>query len=108
MIVGAFSSIFLATPLEVALREREQGIRDHTAKVLALRAGGSMPVILNAANEIAVAAFLKGEITFGRISETIYDALNAVERTCITSIADVYAADRAARAAAEKFIRRIK
>ena len=74
----------------------------------ALRAGGSMPVILNGANEIAVAAFLKGEITFGRISETIYDALNAVERTCITSIADVYAADRAARDAAEKFIRRIK
>ena len=55
----------------------------------ALRAGGSMPVILNGANEIAVAAFLKGEITFGRISETIYDALNTVERTCITSIADV-------------------
>ena len=38
MLVGAFSSIFLATPLEVALREREQPIREHTAKVLALRA----------------------------------------------------------------------
>jgi preprotein translocase subunit SecF len=38
MLVGAFSSIFLATPLEVALRERETAIRDHTAKVLALRA----------------------------------------------------------------------
>jgi preprotein translocase subunit SecF len=34
MIVGAFSSIFLATPLEVALRLREAPIREHTAKVL--------------------------------------------------------------------------
>ncbi len=38
MIVGAFSSVFLATPLEVALRVREQPIRQHTAKVLAARA----------------------------------------------------------------------
>ncbi|WHP17747.1 protein translocase subunit SecF [Cellulomonas sp. ES6] len=38
MIVGAFSSVFLATPLEVALRVREQPIREHTAKVLAARA----------------------------------------------------------------------
>lgn len=37
MIVGAFSSIFLATPLEVTLRERERPIREHTAKVLAAR-----------------------------------------------------------------------
>jgi preprotein translocase subunit SecF len=37
MIVGAFSSIFLATPLEVTLRERERPIREHTAKVLAGR-----------------------------------------------------------------------
>jgi len=38
MAVGAYSSVFLATPLEVELREREKPIRDHTAKVLALRA----------------------------------------------------------------------
>ncbi|QZN84282.1 protein translocase subunit SecF [Cellulomonas sp. C5510] len=38
MIVGAFSSVFLATPLEVALRVREQPIREHTEKVLTARA----------------------------------------------------------------------
>lgn len=38
MIVGAFSSIYLATPLEVAFRERERGIREHTARVLSDRA----------------------------------------------------------------------
>ncbi|MFS0704273.1 protein translocase subunit SecF [Cellulomonas sp. 179-A 9B4 NHS] len=39
MLVGTYSSIFLATPLEVSLREREPRIREHTAKVLAQRAG---------------------------------------------------------------------
>ena len=39
MFVGTFSSVFLATPLEVTLREREPRIREHTAKVLAARAG---------------------------------------------------------------------
>ncbi|GCE75162.1 protein translocase subunit SecF [Cellulomonas biazotea] len=38
MLVGTFSSIFLATPVEVWLREREPALRDHTAKVLAARA----------------------------------------------------------------------
>ncbi len=37
MIVGAFSSVFLATPLEVTMRNREKAIREHTALVLAAR-----------------------------------------------------------------------
>ncbi|MEV7971905.1 protein translocase subunit SecF [Cellulomonas sp. NPDC089187] len=37
MFVGAFSSVFLATPLEVAFRLREKSIQEHTAKVLAAR-----------------------------------------------------------------------
>jgi len=37
MLIGTFSSIFLATPFEVTLREREPAIRDHTRKVLAAR-----------------------------------------------------------------------
>jgi len=40
MAVGAYSSIYLATPLEVALRSREPKISAHTAKVLDLRAKG--------------------------------------------------------------------
>ncbi|QIK83602.1 protein translocase subunit SecF [Sanguibacter sp. HDW7] len=39
MAAGTYSSIFLATPLEVALRDREPAIKAHTEKVLALRAG---------------------------------------------------------------------
>lgn len=45
MAVGTFSSIFLATPLEVALRDNEPRIKEHTAKVLALRAGGTTDVV---------------------------------------------------------------
>lgn len=37
MIVGAFSSVFLATPLEVVLRNREKPIQEHTARVRAAR-----------------------------------------------------------------------
>ncbi|GIG20409.1 protein-export membrane protein SecF [Cellulomonas chitinilytica] len=37
MLIGTFSSVFLATPFEVTLREREPAIRDHTRKVLAAR-----------------------------------------------------------------------
>ncbi len=38
MLIGTFSSIFLATPFEVVLRQGEPAIRDHTRKVLAARA----------------------------------------------------------------------
>ncbi|MDR1188009.1 MAG: protein translocase subunit SecF [Bifidobacteriaceae bacterium] len=38
MAAGTYSSIFLATPLEVALRNRQASIREHTARVLAKRA----------------------------------------------------------------------
>ncbi|WP_084101353.1 protein translocase subunit SecF [Demequina sp. NBRC 110051] len=45
MAVGTYSSIFVATPLEVALRDNEPRIKEHTAKVLALRAGGTTDVV---------------------------------------------------------------
>lgn len=43
MLVGTFSSIFLATPLEVTLREREPALRAHRARVLAARTGSGSP-----------------------------------------------------------------
>jgi 1-deoxy-D-xylulose-5-phosphate reductoisomerase len=68
--------------------------------VEALKAGGSAPVVLNGANEVAVGAFLKGQIPFGRIPEIIREALNAIPVAPIRSIADVYEADAASRRAA--------
>jgi len=65
--------------------------------IRALKTGGSAPVILNGANEVAVGAFLHGQIPFGRIAEVIDSALQAVPASPIASIRDVYAADRQAR-----------
>jgi 1-deoxy-D-xylulose-5-phosphate reductoisomerase len=46
----------------------------------ALQAGGSAPAVLNAANEIAVDAFLGGRLSFGRIAETVEATLNESRR----------------------------
>jgi 1-deoxy-D-xylulose-5-phosphate reductoisomerase len=63
----------------------------------ALRAGGSAPAVLNAANEVAVAAFLNSQLRFDRIPELIEHALAAVKVTALSGIEDVFAADVAAR-----------
>ena len=73
--------------------------------IQAQRSGGNMPVVLNGANEVAVEAFLKGRIPFGSIAETVLDALNGVPQTSITGVADIFEADRQARAHAERFLR---
>jgi 1-deoxy-D-xylulose-5-phosphate reductoisomerase len=72
------------------------------------RAGGTAPAVLNAANEVAVAAFLNGRISWGAIGEVIGDALSGCGVTIPTSVDDILAADREARehAAAAVFRRR--
>ena len=55
-------------------------------------------MVLNGANEAAVGAFLREKIPFGRIPEIIESALERVPVSPIASIADVYEADRRARA----------
>ena len=72
----------------------------------ALKAGGAMPIVLNGANEEAVAAFLDGKIAFGRIPEILRDALDRVPQRSVNCIADVYQTDADARACALEFIRR--
>ncbi|WP_339857811.1 1-deoxy-D-xylulose-5-phosphate reductoisomerase [Thalassospira alkalitolerans] len=44
----------------------------------ALRAGGTVPTVLNAANEIAVGAFLSGKVTFLQIAETVERMMNKI------------------------------
>ena len=63
----------------------------------ALRAGGSAPAVLNAANEIAVAAFLTSNLPFDRIPDLIEDALESAAFGPVESINDVFRADRTAR-----------
>ncbi len=69
--------------------------------------GGAMPAIFNAANEEAVAAFLKGEIKFTEIIEIVDAVLQHLASTAPTTlgdIADVSAIEYDARASANKNI----
>ena len=63
----------------------------------ALAAGGSAPAVLNAANEVAVAAFLAGRIGFLRIPALVEDALAAVPSTQADSLDALRDADARAR-----------
>jgi 1-deoxy-D-xylulose-5-phosphate reductoisomerase len=65
--------------------------------VAAGQAGGTAPAAFNAANEVAVAAFLDDRIAFGRIPELIACALDAHAHGSADSLEAVLAADRAAR-----------
>ena len=61
------------------------------------RIGGSAPAVLNAADEIAVEAFLAGKIGFLSIIDWIEEALSAHHATALTGIETVLEADRWAR-----------
>jgi 1-deoxy-D-xylulose-5-phosphate reductoisomerase len=63
----------------------------------ALEAGGSAPAVLNAANEVAVAAFLDGSIQFPDISRLVESALQENDRPGPHSIEDVFEIDREVR-----------
>ncbi len=64
----------------------------------ALSLGGTAPTVLNAANEVTVAAFLKREISFEKIPILIERALNAGEIRSNPEIGQILEADRKTRA----------
>ena len=70
----------------------------------ALEEGGAAPVVLNAANEIAVEAFLKGRIGFCDISRTVEDALGQADAPVPQSVQDVIRLDREARQRASALV----
>ncbi|MGV8935082.1 MAG: 1-deoxy-D-xylulose-5-phosphate reductoisomerase [Gallionellaceae bacterium] len=70
----------------------------------ALRAGGTAPAILNAANEVAVESFLNGKISFLEIPELIAAVLASQVRVDVNTLEDVLLADVQARVAAENWI----
>jgi 1-deoxy-D-xylulose-5-phosphate reductoisomerase len=71
----------------------------------ALEEGGTAPALLNAANEVAVQAFLDLRIRFDQIAPVIAHVLDTVPNTPAASIAAVMAQDALARDCAEAFIR---
>jgi len=71
----------------------------------AIKAGGSAPAILNAANEVAVAAFLAGQIRFTRIAALVEETLmrsNDAPRPA--SLEEVLAVDQSARMQAQRLL----
>ena len=68
----------------------------------ALRAGGSAPAVLNAANEVAVAGFLAGRLSFPGIAAVVAEALDREQRTvaAVCELAAARAADARGRALA--------
>jgi 1-deoxy-D-xylulose-5-phosphate reductoisomerase len=70
----------------------------------ALRAGGTAPALLNAANEVAVQAFLDERIGFRRIDRVIAQVMEELPHGAASSIEAVMAQDALARAAAERII----
>ena len=68
----------------------------------AAEVGGTAPCVLNAANEVAVHAFLEGELPFTGIAQVIDRTLEAVTPTSVRHFSDLYEADAEAREAARR------
>jgi 1-deoxy-D-xylulose-5-phosphate reductoisomerase len=70
----------------------------------AAEAGGTRPAVLNAANEVAVAAFLAGELGFDRIAAVVESVMDRYEHRAVASLDVVLEADAGARALAESLL----
>jgi 1-deoxy-D-xylulose-5-phosphate reductoisomerase len=70
----------------------------------ALETGGTAPVVLNAANEVAVKAFLDRRIRFPAIAETIERALDAYAHRPVESLEDCVAIDADARRSVQEHV----
>jgi 1-deoxy-D-xylulose-5-phosphate reductoisomerase len=72
----------------------------------AIRQGGTAPAALNAANEIAVEAFLDGRLAFTGIAEVIENVLGETSIEPLSGLEQVYAVDVESRALAARFVSR--
>jgi len=73
----------------------------------ALKLGGTAPTILNAANEIAVAAFLDGKLSFLDISNVIDATLSVISAEPVRDLDVLLAVDNQARAKAQEFVNKM-
>jgi 1-deoxy-D-xylulose-5-phosphate reductoisomerase len=88
--------------------ERPDGVRFPCLDLAyrALRAGGNAAAVLNAANELAVEAFLDGRLPFLAIADTIAATLDQVPRAELPDLEAVLDADRQARLVAAEILAR--
>ena len=103
------------TPLDLAAAGRLDFERPDELRFPALRiaraageAGGAMPAVLNAANEVAVAAFLNRHIGFLDISAIVERVMAGYSGPEPATVGDVLDTDRAARDAARRLTENVK
>jgi 1-deoxy-D-xylulose-5-phosphate reductoisomerase len=72
----------------------------------ALETGGTLPAVLNAANEVAVEAFLQGRIGFDRIPAVVASTMHGHKPTPLREVNDVLEADQWAKEKALAFIQK--
>jgi 1-deoxy-D-xylulose-5-phosphate reductoisomerase len=70
----------------------------------ATQAGGAAPAVLNAANEVAVAAFLAGKLSFTRIAVMVEQVLARYSPAAPATLVDVLSVDAEARARARELL----
>ncbi|HAW19088.1 MAG TPA: 1-deoxy-D-xylulose-5-phosphate reductoisomerase [Flavobacteriales bacterium] len=78
--------------------------RNLALAIEAMKTGGNMPCIMNAANEVAVAAFLKDEIEFLEIQKTIEESMNRGAFVAKPSLSEYLESDKETRAIAREII----
>ena len=101
----AFSRLDFTQPLNLTFEPPD--LKSFPALPLAYaagRQGGTYPCVMNAANEVAVQAFIDGRIGFGSIIETVETVLTHHNGISAPSLADYLGADKWARATADKII----
>jgi 1-deoxy-D-xylulose-5-phosphate reductoisomerase len=84
---------------------------DFPALNLARRAGesgGTLPAVLNAANEVAVAAFLDRQVNFPRIWQIVEEVMNRHARVAHPDLDAILRADQWARAEATRFVKSLE
>lgn len=84
----------------------EETFRCLTLARQAMQAGGNLPCVLNAANEVAVAAFLQDEIGFLQIPELIESTMDRAQRDNQAELSVYLESDREGRRLAREFIAR--
>jgi 1-deoxy-D-xylulose-5-phosphate reductoisomerase len=101
----AFGPVDWSRPFELTFEAPDRDV--FSCLDLAYRAGrvgGGAPAWLNAANEVAVAAFLAGRLGWLSIAEVVADTLESFDDQPIDSFGAVLEADRAARERAERAV----
>jgi 1-deoxy-D-xylulose-5-phosphate reductoisomerase len=103
----AFGAIDWSSPLTLTFEPPDRRVfRCLDLAYRAGRAGGSAPAWLNAANEVAVAAFLERRLDWLGIADVVAETLDACEDEPMHSVDDVLEADRLARRFAEGAVTR--